>query len=216
MSSALTDVWPCIACGLRLVVGGGVCRPCLRWERWQRASERMGIPPRFSWAAFGATKLLISRVARGAAAVGEAYSAEGASPLVFMGETGAGKTSLAVARLRKALAWAFDAAPTIRLLFASCVDLAPARSQHPLGEGEPARLRAAISAHVLLLDDLGANSARFDDVVTEVLHARHDAHRTTWITTGLSQEQIALRFGGAVERRVFEGATIIQCDEVPR
>lgn len=202
------SLWPCTRCG-RYLVQGGPCSRCRRVERWTNAVERIGVPPRFAEAAFGATDLLASRVARHAA-IAEALASIAASSVVLTGPTGSGKTTAGVSMLHGGLAENFDRAPTLTYRFASAIALAMARADAPLGT-EPRAIRDAVEAGVLLLDDLGSEPARFVDVIAEIVMRRHDADRPLWCTTWLSGREIAARYGGGVARRLLERAHVIRC-----
>jgi hypothetical protein len=135
-----------------------------------------------------------------------------ARAIVFAGPSGAGKTTLAVATATAWARWHFRAGRTPRgLTFVSAIDLARARAQHRLGAGEAELIVDAMTARLLVVDDLGAEAARDADVIATVLHRRHDDDAATWITTGLAAEEIGQRYGGGLERRIYEGAVVIDC-----
>jgi hypothetical protein len=108
-----------------------------------------------------------------------------------------------------ARAWVTDAVSSLpRPLFrwVRAYDLPNARLEHSFGEGEADLVRAASTAELLFLDDLGWESRRAgaDDVVMEVLGARYDAGRITVATTGMPTKQLVDRYGEAVVRRIVE------------
>jgi hypothetical protein len=127
---------------------------------------------------------------------------------VLMGPAGIGKTSLAVRMLRVWFERRFQVGghpPSLRFVHAS--ELAEARMQHPIGHGEAPSVRDALACEVLVLDDLGrplVEPAR--SAVADVVEGRHAAGRTTWITTGLTLDQVAARYDAGTARRVFERA----------
>jgi DNA replication protein DnaC len=87
--------------------------------------------------------------------------------------------------------------------------LAKARAEHRLGGGEAPLVADAKTTPLLLLDELGAEATRGDDAVAEVIHERHANERVTIYTTPFSVDELGLKFGGGIARRVFEGATVI-------
>lgn len=127
---------------------------------------------------------------------------------VITGPAGIGKTSLAVRMLRVWFERRFQVGsnpPSLRFVHAS--ELAEARMQHPIGHGEAPSVRDALACEVLVLDDLGrpiVEHAR--SAVADVVEGRHAAGRTTWITTGLTLDQVAARYDAGTARRVFERA----------
>jgi DNA replication protein DnaC len=192
---------------------GVACAPCRRVRRWTKAHASLAIPSYFDEASFGAPDLLASRIARGPAAIRAAEDAIAAPSVVFLGRTGSGKTTLAAATLRARLARDFDAFPHASHRFVCATVLATARAQHPLGAGEAPLVAAALAVDVLLVDDLGAPATRYDDLLAEVIMRRHEQKRATWITTWATPSEVGARFGGSIERRIFERATIVRCAE---
>ena len=163
------------------------------------------IPQAFQWARFSAPEL--SRRA-GPAAAGVLREALWRTPrLVFAGAAGSGKTSLAVACLRR---WTYENARAAAF-FHAC-ELGMARIQHPAGRGEPELVDRATKWPLVLLDDLGSERSIAGCAVPDVIYLRHAAERALWITTGLSRDAVVERYGAGIARRVFEGATVITPD----
>jgi Mrp family chromosome partitioning ATPase len=135
--------------------------------------------------------------------------------VVFFGDAGVGKTSLAVALLR---ALAESAIATTQLGrdedLRAIVRRFHFASAHRLGtagvavNGDPDAIRTAMRARVLLLDDLGSERSIPSNPVPDIIAERHAEDRATWITTGLSATEIVDRYGGGVARRVLEGASL--------
>jgi DNA replication protein DnaC len=182
--------------------------------RLRDAVQQMQIPLRYR----GALVHVATRV-RSVAARDAAMKSLDAKAIVLEGGAGSGKTTLGAAMLidlaHREIAAVTRRRPLRPMLFASAIDLGLARSQHRLGCGEAVVVTDAMRASVLVLDDLGAEGARDADVIAQVLHARHNADRATWITTGLSVAEVASRYGGGLERRIYEGALLIDCDGPP-
>lgn len=163
------------------------------------------IPQRYAWAAFD-EPLLSSRV-RPASAIAKAQAAVSAPSVVILGSAGTGKTSLACALLR-----ATAESRSTRGRFASAFALAKARQEHPLGNGEAPAIEKALSAKLLLLDELGAEFSR-NTAVQEVIHERHAEELPTIYTSGFDADELAKRYGDGIARRIFEGATVIRLGE---
>ena len=144
-----------------------------------------------------------------------------ARSVVFFGNAGAGKTSLAVALLRLRVERAiakhpFDNDDDVgsmgrRFQFIQAHRLGIAGLP---GQGDPDDIRLAIRANVLVLDDLGSERVIKSSPISEVIAERHAEERVMWITTGLSTKQIVDRYGGGVARRIFEGAVILRFDQL--
>lgn len=198
----------CVACGSVVVTSDDeTCVAC----RTRDAVAAMRIPRRYA----DALENLAARV-RNPRARQLAVESLRARAVVARGCAGSGKstavTAKAILRTRRAIEAGRLPA---RILFVSAIDLGLARFQHRLGAGEAELVTDATNADVLILDDLGAEGAREVEVIATVLHARHNSDLATWITTGLGPAEIGARYGGGVERRVYEGAFVIDCDGGP-
>lgn len=166
------------------------------------------IPAAFAQATFDAEWL---RRLVGARAVADAMQALGAARVAFIGPPGSGKTSLAIAMLRAAVA--AEPASTWRTSGARYVSahrLAKARAMHPLGDGEAPLVSTALRAPLLVLDELGGEDTRYASAVAEVIYERHADDLPTWVTTGVTPERLAERYGGGIARRLFEGAQVFR------
>ena len=142
---------------------------------------------------------LRSRV--GAAVLAEAEQHLGATRLVFTGPPMAGKTSLAIAMFKLALErepWRLRAAR-----FTTAHELARARSVNALGDEAPIIARA-LAAPLLVIDEVGGEDHHPRSAVSEVIFERHQNDRATWITTGVDAPAIGARYGGGIQRRIFE------------
>lgn len=172
----------------------------------QRADDRLGIPARYQWARVNAPELATRSRPVGRAGepvrVSDAVAMVrgwGGTAIAFVGPSGAGKTSLAIACIRDL--------PGAMVVHAS--QLERARIEHRAGEGEARLVERALRARVLLVDDLGQDKTTQTSAIESVVNARHDAERPTWYTTGLTVPQIEARYGAGVRRRLTERGTAL-------
>jgi DNA replication protein DnaC len=161
--------------------------------RVQRYSTRSGIPPLYANASTenfvlpkdnpvaqaGLSKVML--VVRGFA---REYPVVDKPGLLFHGETGTGKTHLAVAALRGLLGRGFEG-----VFFDYQALLGQIRNSYDKASGttDKEALRTAMECEVLLLDDLGAHRVTdwVEDTVTTILTQRCNHRRTTIVTTNL-------------------------------
>ena len=125
--------------------------------------------------------------------------------LVFVGGAGAGKTSLAVACLRR---WAAEFGRGASFFHAYALGVA--RIQHPAGQGEADLAAHAMRCRLALIDDLGSERSIAGCAVPDVIFERHAEDRPLWVTTGLTRPQLVQRYGDGIVRRVFEHARVIE------
>ena len=125
--------------------------------------------------------------------------------VVWMGDPGAGKSSLAVASLRRWVSGSHRPA-----MFVAAHHLATARIQHAAGRGEAPLVARAIAAPLLLIDDLGQGNTTATDAVSDVIRDRVDQDKPLWITTGLTAQELMARYDGGALRRIFERAMIVR------
>jgi hypothetical protein len=176
----------------------------------ERRSEALAalertIPPVYRWAHFAAPELR-ERVPVAAVATGQSSWRE--PRICLMGICRAGKTSLAVAMLRQ---WVSSSGRAAAFLHA--YKLGVARIQHPAGHGEPELVEVAMRAPLVLLDDLGSERDHALSAVPDVIFERHAENRPTWVTTGLTRDQLVKRYGPGVVARIFERAKVIRVGE---
>lgn len=115
--------------------------------------------------------------------------------VMFTGPSGAGKTTLAAACLRGQGG----------AMWVSSIVLDRARAEHRLGDGDAPLVSKARYCKLLVIDDLGAERVtRGPSTITDLIHERHNASLTTWVTTGLTAPEIEQRYGAAIERRLME------------
>jgi DNA replication protein DnaC len=224
-------------CGQRLcraliTDGGGTyrCAACAQqqtdeWLEERRADLDEETPRHFRWATRSAPDLA-ERV-KPAMAIAQAFDAVDTTTIVLIGPAGAGKTSLGralwferrMASVRPASReWpdqrrerrsSGDPEPG-RAMFVTTFELAKARREHKLGDGEAEIIDRATRSVLLLLDELGSETGKGDTAVSEVIHARHAADRATIYCTPYGLVELKNRFGDGVARRVFEGAAVIK------
>lgn len=129
--------------------------------------------------------------------------------LLFSGVVGTGKTHILTAVFNHFLA---DGLTCLWIEFYDFT--AEVQSGYGKGESE-ARLRAAVNADVLMLDDLGKSERNHPqlgfsetedktDILSRVINARYNANRTTLISTNLRPEQIAQQFNVRTMDRLLE------------
>jgi hypothetical protein len=160
------------------------------------------IPPAYRWARFGAAELT-ERAPPASVALAEASCVE--PRVCLMGVSRAGKTSLGVAMIRD---WVQRARRPAA--FVHAFRLGIARIQHPAGHGEPEAVDVAMRMPLILLDDLGSERDHAFSAVPDVIFERDAQGLPTWVTTGLTREQLVKRYGLGVVARVFERAKVIQ------
>lgn len=165
------------------------------------------VPARFAWTLGVSADFLATRVRGSAELVTRALAAPPSKSLLFLGPTGSGKTSLAVAMLD---AWA-RSSPKPGAMFLEGAWLARARARHRLGQGDPPLVTDAMTAPLLLLDDLGQEREDRDGCITDVVYERHNAQLPTWVTCGLANgdeatfgEHLSRRYDGGFVRRILE------------
>lgn len=143
------------------------------------------------------------------------WSALGGLGLVLLGDTGAGKTTLAVALVAHRLDHAktpeqVRIASAIR--FVSVPALQLERDQQKLGTEDGPLMRWAKRAALLVLDEVGyEHQARtgLAPVVRDVAQARYDAALPTIVTSGLTEAGLVERYGEATKRRLCERAKVV-------
>lgn len=156
----------------------GLCGKCLVGEVESRREEVLArvLPGIHLAAQFGTPNLAAwcqdATATRWAHAFG--VKAPPCPTVTLWGTTGSGKSTLAAAMLRALLtgprrhasaAW-FDAR-----------DLARARKQHRLGQGEPPELKKAIEADILVLDEAGKETLARDGDAGDVVMVLDERHR---------------------------------------
>ena len=135
--------------------------------------------------------------------------------LALLGPTGAGKTASAVALAHRIIDACLarkrsdaDMRFAVGLRFISAKDLAQARREHKLGAGDSPLEAMAIAATLLILDELGYEP-QIDTTISDVVDARYRAGLPIVVTSGLSEAELAVRYGDAVKRRLCERGRVV-------
>jgi hypothetical protein len=161
------------------------------------------VPPVYRWARCGAPEL--AERTGGVAERALAKTIWRHPRLIFEGPARVGKTSLAVACLRR---WAEDSGMAAGFFHA--YRLGVARIQHQAGHGEPEIVESAMKLPMVLLDDVGSERDTAANALPDVIFERHAGDRALWVTTGLSREQLVARYGAGIVGRLFERASVIR------
>lgn len=141
--------------------------------------------------------------------------------LVVVGPTGCGKTSAAVARIRAILSRALQGADRASFEFAAGIrfttasEIAIARKRWPLGDGEAPEVEDAITATLLVLDELGYES-QGDTAVPEIIDARYRKGKLTIATSGQTRDGLVARYGDATVRKLVAAGQLVDAFEVSR
>jgi len=188
----------------------GSCDACRGAAQVAKAMAKVqdAIPKRFGWIFAPDGVPVADRVRLPADTVRRAIANPPAGDMVLIGDTGAGKTTLAIAMLAS---WVRrDPASRTGPRFAESWKLAGAAARHPLGQGEAPEIREAKRAPLLIVDDLGSEMDDKRGVLAEVIFSRHNDELPTWITTGFDAEYLVSRYGSQVIRRLLEHGKRVQ------
>ncbi len=152
--------------------------------------DRCNMPSRFAWAVLG-TSVLAGAVKYRHGVDALARKLLESRNAIIAGTTGMGKTSIAVACLRRRMP--------------DCM-FAEASKLGAFGDEADAFRRRAMRAKTLLIDDLGKDQT--PSYLIPIFDARYnDASLQTWVTTGLSVSQIEKRYDEGIRRRIVNEAS---------
>lgn len=169
------------------------------------------VPPHHRAATFDSAEL--ERWVTPSTAIARAKERPEALACVFIGPAGSGKTTLLAARLRMLAVESVTALPRdddrpVRRVFCDARALVRARLEHQLGAGEAPLVERALDADLLVIDELGAETARgtAENVIAEILHHRHAQELRTLVATPFGRSELEAKYGAGVDRRLFEAA----------
>jgi DNA replication protein DnaC len=186
---------------------------CMIASRSRRIEESANIPPLYSNASFESFRFPddnpiaskgLEKVWLEVRAFAREYPCGDKLGLLLVGETGTGKTHLAVAALRHLISRGFEG-----LFFDYQNLLEKIRSGYDANSGSSDReaYRTALDTDILMLDDLGAHRVTdwVEDTVTSILTYRCNNRKPLIATTNLSDPEA----GGLVMERNAAGQTRI-------
>jgi len=146
------------------------------------------------------------------------------SGLMLIGETGTGKTHLAVGALRQMME---DGHQGLFFDYQNLLDRIRASYNAASGASDREAFRSTLDAEVLLLDDLGAHRVNdwVEDTVTSIITWRCNHRKTTLVTTNLTDpdvggatlhgaDTLAQRIGQRARSRLFEMCKVIRMPQV--
>lgn len=96
-----------------------------------------------------------------------------------------------------------DDKPFPKITVMKAIDLGNARRTHGLGAGDPAIIKLAKSAQLLVLDDLGQDERR-DPVMFEVFDARYELGLVSIVTSGFTWDSLVTMYSDAMLRRILQ------------
>ncbi|MBQ1279141.1 MAG: ATP-binding protein [Clostridia bacterium] len=117
--------------------------------------------------------------------------------LLFMGNTGIGKTHLSLAIVKSLLAQGFN------VIYGSAYNLFSEMESEHFGEHTNKRYEQAISCDLLVIDDLGSEfvSPFIQTLLYNIVNTRLLAHKPTIVNTNLTVAQIGERYSPRVASR---------------
>lgn len=188
------------------------CLACTEAGRQERALApfHATIPKRFRWAMRAFPEVLRQidpktgkpRVQLSANFIAGALEKASGGCRMIYGDTGSGKTSFIVAVVCAYVRRDWRAHAGTRYVAAQW--LAGARARHSLGQGEAPEVLDALTAPLIVLDDLGNDAPDHRNTIADVLFRRHDDELPTWVTTGYPIAHLENRYGVALIRRLIE------------
>lgn len=216
---------------------------CAARERVRHVEDRAGIPPLYRRASFDnfllpeANEIAHRALGRVMGNV-RTYTREfpyGEKPgLLLIGETGTGKTHLAVAALRILISRGFDG---VFFDYLNLLDRIRASYDKASGETDREAFRVAMEAEILLLDDLGSQRLTewTEDTLTSIITSRCNNKKALIATTNLPdpepgtafhdrptatpgrtehRETLAEKVGIRVHSRLFEMCKVVPMPQV--
>jgi hypothetical protein len=138
--------------------------------------------------------------------------------LMLLGDTGCGKTlgaAVLAKRLLTEVATDRDWRRARLLVFVDAAQLAIAREQHGLGQGEAPLVQRCLSTPLLFLDELGYLD-KDNGVIGQVIDARSKAGLPMIVMSGMQPRDLVGRYGSATARKLMTEqtkATVVQVFE---
>jgi DNA replication protein DnaC len=183
---------------------------CLRW--WSTINVRASVLARRTlhvidslptWPVQADTNKRRAHMHEAFHAATEAYDAS--TSLALIGPTSSGKTLGTIHAIFRLIERGITEqrrwpVPT----FTKATQLAIARKQTRLGEGEAELVTKALAADLFILDDLGQEAPNGDTAIWDVVDGRYDKGLPTLITSGLTVDELTTRYGEAFVRRLVQ------------
>ncbi len=174
-------------------VSGAVRCECVKAQRAASLESEAGIPPLYRNASFDNFSLprdnpvefpAMQRIFLEVRGYTRTFPAGKEPGLLLMGDTGTGKTHLAVAALRALIAKGHEG---LFFDYQHLLDSIRAGYNPTSDAADREAYRKAMEAEILLIDDLGNNRAKdwIEDTVTSILTWRCNHHKATIVTTNL-------------------------------
>lgn len=124
--------------------------------------------------------------------------------LLFMGDTGIGKTHLSLAIVYELLNKGFD------VIYGSAYNLFSAMEDEHFNHRSDVSFKSAVECDLLVIDDLGGEfvSPYIQSLLYNIVNTRLLASRPTIISTNLSMADIEIRYTPRVSSRIIGGYTV--------
>jgi DNA replication protein DnaC len=216
---------------------------CRESERAGVLEERAGIPPLYRTASLDTFKLpqdnpnaskALSFIKNIVGSYADDYPLGSTRGLLLIGETGTGKTHLAVAALRKLIEKGYEGVFFDFQTLLSCIRAGYDKHSE---SSDRKSLRTALDAEILLLDDLGAHRIKefVEDAVTEIITHRCNNQKALIVTTNLiddttsgenverdsglsekiySKYKLGERIGARARSRLFEMCRVVRMPRI--
>lgn len=159
------------------------------------------VPLEFRWVLEdGWKRLLLARCKLAPEAIKDALESTG--DILVRGPSGKGKTSLAVAILRRRIE------AGARGKFVSTIDALHAHKHQERSEQAWKAYRGTLESSLVLLDDIGFELAGGSAAATcEIVGKRRQGYANIW-TTAFSDEQLSQHYGDGIRRRLTEAGRV--------
>jgi hypothetical protein len=129
---------------------------------------------------------------------------QGTHGFLFVGGADLGKTTAAYSAVDQLWQSGLrDDKPFPKITIMKAIDLGNARRTHGLGAGDPAIIKQAKAAQLLLLDDLGQDERR-DPVMFEIFDERYERGLASIVTSGFPWDDLVKLYSEAMLRRILQ------------